>query len=69
MTARGRFYAVGFAAEPDGDQTRFAHLEAYTPPGPSWLRTIAVRLLRSQRRALSRHVLADMEGLDRALSG
>jgi hypothetical protein len=68
MTARSRIYAVGFAAERDGEQTRFAHLEAYTPPGPSWLRAGLHLVLRSRRRALDHHVRADIAGLERAVA-
>lgn len=67
MTARSRVYAVGFAAEREGDQTRFAHLEAYTPPGPSWVRAILHRMLRYRHRALDHHVRADIDGLERAI--
>ncbi|MEO5901447.1 MAG: hypothetical protein ABIR68_15160 [Ilumatobacteraceae bacterium] len=67
MTARSRIYAVGFAAERDGQETRFAHLEAYTPPGPAWVRATLHRILRSRLRALDHHVRADIDALERAV--
>ena len=67
MTARRQLYVVGFAAEPVGEQTRFAHLESYNVSGPAWLRVTAERLFSIRSGALQRHVRHDVEGIASAL--
>lgn len=67
MTARPSAYVVGFAAVPEGDQTRFAHLEAYSVPVPPLLGTVIRPLLVASRRSLAGHVAHDMDGIERAL--
>jgi hypothetical protein len=67
MTARPSAYIVGFAAQPDGDRTRFAHLEAYTLPGPPGLRALVRPLLLASRRHLTTHVRGDVDGIEMAL--
>lgn len=67
MVSRPAFYVVGFAAEPDGEQTRFAHLEGYVLPGPSRLQAIVRPLLAASRRLHRAHVPGDVDGIERAL--
>ncbi len=67
MVARPAFYVVGFAAEPEGDQTRLAHMEALSVPGPPGLRAALGPLLRMSRFGVARHVPRDLDGIGRAL--
>jgi hypothetical protein len=67
MTARPSAYVVGFAAIPEGDRTRFAHLEAYSVPAPPLLGTVIRPLLVASRRSLAAHVTHDVDGIERAL--
>jgi hypothetical protein len=67
MAARPRLFVVGFAAEPEGGSTRFAHLEGLTFPGPPALQAVARPLLIATRRLHRSHVPADVDGIERAL--
>jgi len=62
MVSRPRFYVVGMAAVPDGDGTRYAHLEGVA---------LAGRALQPLARATTfkhrRHVAHDVGGIERAL--
>jgi hypothetical protein len=68
MTARPRIYVVAFAAVPEGDQTRFAHFEAYNIPGPTWLRRVGTPALKLSAAAVGRHVHHDVNGIAAAVS-
>jgi hypothetical protein len=52
-------YVVGMAAVPDGDRTRFAHLEGFVAGGP------LLRLSRWRHRA---HVVRDVDGIERGVA-
>ncbi len=68
MVARPGLYIVGFAAEPAGDQTRLAHLEALHVPGPEKVRRALRPVVALPRRRIARHVGHDLDGIERALS-
>ena len=67
MVARPALYVVGFAAESDGERTRFAHLEGYALPGPPKLQAIVRPLLSATRRLHRADVPGDVDGIERAL--
>jgi hypothetical protein len=67
MTARPVYYLVAFAAEPSGDQTRFAHAEACNVCGPKLVRDAARPFLKMARRWIAGHVERDIDGLEAAL--
>jgi hypothetical protein len=63
MTSRRGLYAVGFAADSDGESTRVAHLEALCIPAPRWARRAVAAVLRMLSYPLRRHVASDLNGL------
>jgi hypothetical protein len=65
MVSRPQVYVVGMAAEPDGDRTRLAFMEAVAPAGPRWLRAMALPALAVSRWRHRRHVPGDVEGMRR----
>ncbi|HLM62973.1 MAG TPA: hypothetical protein VK306_01635 [Acidimicrobiales bacterium] len=69
MTTRPTLHVVGMAAEPDGERTRYAHLEALVVAGPPPVRALARPLLAAGRRLLARHVADDVAGVVRHTGG
>jgi hypothetical protein len=67
MVARNGLYVVGMAAEPDGDDTRFAHLEGVTVRGPAWLRAAFRPVLAVSRWRHERHLVHDLDGMERGI--
>jgi ABC-type transport system involved in cytochrome c biogenesis ATPase subunit len=67
MTARPAYYLVAFAAEPFGDETRFAHAEACNVPGPKLLQHATLPFLVLARRWIAGHIGRDIDGLESAL--
>jgi hypothetical protein len=65
MVTRPHAYVVGMAAEPDGEQTRFAVLEGLAFPAPRWLRRPLQPLLAASRWRHRRHVPRDLAGFAR----
>ena len=64
MVSRPHLYVVGMAAEPDGDRTRWAHLEGIALGGPALLRPVlAISNWRHRR-----HIGHDIDGIARAVS-
>ena len=55
-------YVIGMAAEPEGDRTRFGHLEGVV----GWRRALRP-LLAASRLRHRRHVPRDVDGIERAL--
>jgi hypothetical protein len=68
MTSRRDLYAVGFAADSDGESTRVAHLEALCIPAPRWARRAVAALVRTLSYPLRRHVASDLNGLMRGIA-
>jgi len=62
MVSRPRFYVVGMAAEPDGDRTRFGHLEGLVGDTRFLRPLLAVSRVRHRR-----HVAHDLDGIEREL--
>lgn len=62
MVSRPRLYVVGMAAEPDGDRTRFGHLEGVV--GDTRYLGPVLALTRVRHR---RHVTHDLDGIEREL--
>lgn len=60
MVSRPQFYVVGMAAVPDGEGTRYGHLEGMT-------RRMLHPLARATRFTHRRHVVSDVDGIERAL--
>jgi hypothetical protein len=69
MATRPTLHVVGMAAEPDGDRTRYAHLEALVVAGPGPVRALARPLLAAGRPFLAHHVSRDVEGVARHIGG
>jgi hypothetical protein len=67
MVSRPQRYIVGMAAEPEGEGTRFLHLEGVLLPGPSWLRPLVRPLLAISRWRHRHHVPRDVDGVERRL--
>lgn len=68
MVARRGVYAIGMAAEPDGDRTRFAHVEGLLGQGPPVARALLRPVLAVTRAVVSRrHVDHDLDGMERGL--
>jgi hypothetical protein len=65
MVSRPQLYVVGMAAEPNGDRTHWAQLEGFAGSAPSVLRPV----LAATRWRHRRHVLHDIDGIARAVSG
>lgn len=67
MVSRPQLYLVGMAAEPEGDRTRFAHLEGAVLSRPRWLDPLArvVELGSALRHRY--HVPTDVDGIERGL--
>lgn len=62
MVGRRQLYVVGMAAEPDGERTRFAHLEG-VGGAARWLRPVhAISRWRHEH-----HLPHDVDGIERAL--
>jgi hypothetical protein len=59
MVSTPRLYVVGMAAVPDGERTRFGHLEGFVVGGP------LLRLSRWRHRA---HVARDLDGIERGVA-
>ncbi len=60
-------YVVGMAAVPEGDRTRFVHLEGVNVYGPRFLRAIARPLAWISRVRHRIHVPHDVDGIERSL--
>jgi hypothetical protein len=64
---RSPMYLVGMAASPEGQRTRFAHLEGFHVRGPRWLQLVLRPLTRLSRWRHRYHVPADVDGMERCL--
>lgn len=64
MTTRPQFYVVGMAAEPEGDATRFAHLEGINIPGSPVLRALTAPIHAASRWRHRHHVPADVDHIE-----
>jgi len=62
MVSRPRFYVVAMAAEPDGDRTRFGHLEGIVGDTRYLRPFLALSRVRHRR-----HVAHDLDGIEREL--
>ena len=60
-------YVVGMAAVPEGDRTRFAHMEGFHFRGPRWMQFLLRPLARASRWRHRYHVPADVDGIERCL--
>jgi hypothetical protein len=69
MASRPQAYVVGMAAEPDGDGTRYAHLEAVAFAAPRAVRPLLAPLLAASRARHRRHVSRDVAGIRRGVEG
>lgn len=67
MTARSGIYMICMVASPEGDRTRFTHLEAVMVRGPRWRRALLGPALRLARWRTRRHVAHDLDGMERGL--
>jgi hypothetical protein len=65
MSSQG--YVVGMAAIPEGERTRFVHLEGVHVHGPKFARFLARPLERISRLRHRRHVPHDIDGIERCL--
>ena len=65
MASQG--YVVGMAAVPEGDRTRFVHLEGLNVHGPKALRYVARPLAWISRLRHRIHVPHDVDGIERCL--
>lgn len=65
MVSRPQAYVVGMAAEPDGERTRFAHLEGLAIKMPWRFRAVLRPLLAGSRWRHQRHVRRDLAGMRR----
>jgi hypothetical protein len=65
MATRPTLHVVGMAAEPDGDRTRYAHMEAIVVSGPAALRAAVRPLLTWSGRVRRGHVDRDVAGIAR----
>jgi hypothetical protein len=61
-------YVVGMAAIPDGDRTRFAHLEGVPLGGPRFLQRSLLPVAWVSRFRHRRHVPRDLDGIERGLA-
>ena len=61
-------YVVGMAAMPDGDRTRFAHLEGVPLGGPRILQRALLPVAWVSRFRHRRHVPRDLDGIERCLA-
>lgn len=68
MVTRPQLYVVGMAAEPDGDQTRFAHLEGLAVNAPRWARPLLRPVLAGSRWRHRRHIPHDLIGFERFIA-
>lgn len=62
MVSRPRLYVIGMAAVPDGDGTRYAHMEGFSIPGRPFR-----PLLRFLASRYARHIRADLDGIERSV--
>jgi hypothetical protein len=65
MVTRPQTYIVGMAAEPDGDRTRYAHLEGIAVPAGPRLQRVLRPLFELSRRRHRRHIRHDVDGIVR----
>jgi hypothetical protein len=61
-------YVVGMAAMPDGDRTRFAHLEGVPLVGPRFVQRSLLPVAWVSRFRHRRHVPRDLDGIERCLA-
>ena len=61
MRDRHRLFVVGMAAVPEGDRTRYAHLEGTPRRGLSFLRPLFDRMVAGDIRGLRRCVAEDLD--------
>ena len=61
-------YVVGMAAIPDGDRTRFAHLEGVPLSGPRFVQRSLLPVAWVSRFRHRRHVPRDLDGIERGLA-
>jgi hypothetical protein len=64
---RSPLYVVGMAAVPEGDRTRFGHLEGVPLAGPPWVQQLLRPVARVSRWRHSYHVPADVDAIERSL--
>ena len=67
VARRPRAYVIGMAAEPDGDGTRFGHLEGVTLPAPRWAAPLVRPILAVSGWRHRHHVPRDVDGIERLL--
>jgi hypothetical protein len=63
MATRPQAYLVGMAAEPDGDRTRFAHLEGFGFHAPRPLQSLLRPVLALSGWRHRRHVAHDVAAI------
>ena len=68
VARRPQLYVVGMAAVPEGDGTRFAHLEGVVLPSPRWAAPVVRPILAVSRFRHRHHVPRDVDGIERLLS-
>lgn len=68
MVSRPQVYVVGMAAEPDGDRTRFAHLEGLAFNIPRRLQPLLRPVLAVSSWRHLRHIPHDMAGIARQVN-
>jgi len=64
---RSPVYVVGMAAVPEGDRTRFAHLEGVPLRGPRWLQLLLQPVAHLSRWRHRHHIPHDLDGIERCL--
>jgi hypothetical protein len=69
VARRPQVYVVGMAAEPEGEGTRFGHLEGVVLPSPRWAAPAVRPLLALSRFRHRHHVPHDVDGIVRLLEG
>ena len=68
MVSKPQTYLVGMAAEPFGDQTRFAHLEGIGFAGPRLLQQVARPLYSLSRWRHTKHLPHDLANIARLIA-
>jgi hypothetical protein len=68
VARRPQVYVVGMAAIPEGDGTRFAHLEGVVLAAPGWAAPLARPVLAVSRWRHRHHVPKDVDAIERVLA-